>query len=73
MPNWSSVVKHMRFVWRSATVNNATALIENTVETGLFGVFLVEEMLSEILKWKHIYVSGHKSVRKWELKLENPI
>lgn len=44
------MVKHMRFVWRSATVNNATALIENTVETGLFGVFLVEEMLSEILK-----------------------
>lgn len=50
MPNWSSGIKQKCFVWKSATANNAMALIENTVETGLFFMFSVAEMSSRILK-----------------------
>lgn len=50
MPNWSSVMKQKPLVWKSATANNATALIENPIETELFGMFSGTEIQSEILK-----------------------
>lgn len=50
MPIWSSLNKQRCFIWKSASAYNGITLIENTIETGLFGVFLLVEMSSEI--WK---------------------